>query len=288
MKIFKLAFMSMFLFSPLMGQVFQPLAPINASVSTASDEPTIVLEETDQVLPAGKWRFRVSGDVLTIDRNTAVAGDFGTLIEALTIDSTGGGFTFGTTAQETTLNIISGVATGFLKTLGFNLILGTTGTVEVQLQTNNSSRMTILAANNDGDIRIANDLRVIGGANPFVGAFFKIESALDNISTPSGSSVTSTGLIPAGSFVVGLVTRVTTTVTGPAGFDIGDGADVDRWGNSIAVASGTTSDLTDATAQSHDSFISANDVVITSDGVDFTGGVIEVIVYFFSLNAPTS
>ncbi len=105
---------------------------------------------------------------------------------------------------------------------------------------------------------------------------------------PSGPSVTAAGLIPLGSFVVGITTRVLTTVTGPSGFDIGDGSDVDRWGNSIAVAAGTTTSLEDATAEAHGSFASANDVVITSDGVDFTGGSIRITVNYFGLTPPTS
>jgi len=85
MKILKIALMSMFLFSPLMGQgTFQPLSPI----SNASTEPTITLEETDQVLPAGLWRFKLSGDILTIDKNTAVAGDFSTLVSLFEMTAT--------------------------------------------------------------------------------------------------------------------------------------------------------------------------------------------------------
>ena len=105
---------------------------------------------------------------------------------------------------------------------------------------------------------------------------------------PTGASVTAAGLIPLGSFVVGITTRVLTTVTGPTGFDIGDGTDVDRWGNSIAVAAGTTTSLEDATAEAHGSFASANDVVITSDGVVFTGGSIRITVNYIGLTPASS
>ncbi len=118
--------------------------------------------------------------------------------------------------------------------------------------------------------------------------FMRVRQASTLLATPSGASATAAGAIPAGSFVVGVTTRVVTTVTGPAGYDVGDGVDVDRWGNSIAVASGTTSDLTDATAAAHDSFPAANDVVITSDGVDFTGGSIRITVHYMDLQAPSS
>ncbi len=132
-----------------------------------------------------------------------------------------------------------------------------------------------------------NGIRVFGGAN-FNGQFTATTMATALVSTPSGSSATAVGLIPAGSFVVGITVRVTTTVTGPSGFDVGDGIDVDRWGNSIAVASGTTTDITDFTSGAVTNFPVANDVVITSDGVDFTGGAVRITVHYQTLNPATS
>lgn len=41
----------------------------------------LTLKETDQTLPAGLWRFRITGDVLSLEKNTAAAGDFSTLTE---------------------------------------------------------------------------------------------------------------------------------------------------------------------------------------------------------------
>ena len=118
--------------------------------------------------------------------------------------------------------------------------------------------------------------------------FMRVRQASALVATPSGSSATAAGLVPSGSFLVGVTTRVVTTVTGPAGYDVGDGADVDRWGNSIPVASGNTSDLSDATADAHGSFAGGSDVVITSDGVDFTGGSIRITVHYMNLQAPSS
>jgi len=132
-----------------------------------------------------------------------------------------------------------------------------------------------------------NGIRVFGGAN-FNGQFTATTMATALVSTPSGSSATAVGLIPAGSFVIGITVRVTTTVTGPSGFDVGDGIDVDRWGNSIAVASGTTTDITDFTSGAVTNFPVANDVVITSDGVDFTGGAVRITVHYQTLNPATS
>lgn len=108
------------------------------------------------------------------------------------------------------------------------------------------------------------------------------------VPTPSGASATAASLIPAGAFLLGITTRVITAITGPAGFDIGDGVDVDRWGNSIAVGLGTTSRGVDFTSNTVQIFPTANDVVLTSDGVDFTGGSVRVIAHYISFTGATS
>lgn len=135
------------------------------------------------------------------------------------------------------------------------------------------------------ETELFDSLVVVGQANAQRTA---IGTAIQTVSTPSGQTATATNLIPAGTVLVGITTRVLTTVTGPAGFDIGDGVDVDRWGNSIAVAAGTTSNITDATTGAIEAFPVAQDVVLTSDGVDFTGGSVRVIAHFLLLTAPTS
>lgn len=118
--------------------------------------------------------------------------------------------------------------------------------------------------------------------------FMSVRVASQLVATPSGATATATNVIPAGAFVIGVTTRVTTLVTGPAGYDVGDGVNTDRWGNSIAVALGTTSDPTDFVSSALEIFPAANDVVITSDGVDFTGGAIRITVHYMTLTAPTS
>jgi hypothetical protein len=42
---------------------------------------SLTLKESDQTLPAGLWRVRVNGDILTLEKNTAAGGDFSTLTE---------------------------------------------------------------------------------------------------------------------------------------------------------------------------------------------------------------
>ena len=115
--------------------------------------------------------------------------------------------------------------------------------------------------------------------------------ASTTLTMSSGSSQTASSLIPAGAIVYGITTRVTTLVTGPAGYDVGDGSDVDRWGNSILVAEDTTSDATDFTEGAPiqpQIYPAANDVVITTDGVNFTAGVIRVTVHYSLMTASTA
>lgn len=123
---------------------------------------------------------------------------------------------------------------------------------------------------------------------PVNGTTLNIRSATTTLTMSSGSSQTASNLIPDGAVVLALSTRVTTLVTGPAGYDVGDGSDVDRWGNSILVADNTTSDNTDWTATTIQAFTAANNVVITTDGVDFTAGVIRIVVHYIDGTAPTS
>lgn len=99
-------------------------------------------------------------------------------------------------------------------------------------------------------------------------------------------------LIPAGSMVVGVTTRVTTAVTGDAGFtgfSVGDGSDVDRWGANLNPAAGETSDLTDCTITSAPIYNAATSIILTQVGGSTfaTGGVVRVTVHYISLTAPT-
>jgi hypothetical protein len=114
-----------------------------------------------------------------------------------------------------------------------------------------------------------------------------IQFATAVVLTPSGATATAVGLIPAGAIVLGVTTR-NINAAGPAGYDVGDGVNTDRWGNSISTAPATTSDATDFNSSAIEIFPVANDVVITSDGVDFTGGQIRVYVHYMILTAPVS
>ncbi len=103
----------------------------------------------------------------------------------------------------------------------------------------------------------------------------------------SGATVTASNLIPAGSLVLGVTARVTTLITGATTFDIGDGSTVDRWGNDIAVAANTTTDLTDMVGTSGainpPIFTAANNIVLTGVGGSFTAGAVRLTVHYLTL-----
>ena len=116
---------------------------------------------------------------------------------------------------------------------------------------------------------------------------FKTKSVL-GASMTSGSTLTFTNMIPAGSLVLAVSARVTTLITGPAGFDIGDGTTVDRWGNSILVALNTTTNLTDYVSDTITVFPSATSIILTSDGIDFTAGQVRLTIHYMLVTPATS
>ena len=101
---------------------------------------------------------------------------------------------------------------------------------------------------------------------------------------------TFSGAIPAGATVVGVTTRVTTTITGCTSIQIGDGTDADRFGNAIALTSGTTTTNADWTITSAPVYAAATNIEITAvgGGASFTAGAMRVCVYYLAPTAPTS
>lgn len=151
------------------------------------------------------------------------------------------------------------------------------GAATTLLEIESTLRTTTL----NSSLVIKDDVTVAGQAET------EIQFSTTLLATPSGLTATAAGLIPAGAMVLGITVRVQSTVTGPAGFDIGDGVNTDRWGNSIAVALGTQTTGADFVSSALEIFPVANDVVLTSDGVAFTGGAVRVSVHYISLAAPT-
>lgn len=115
-------------------------------------------------------------------------------------------------------------------------------------------------------------------------SFKTVETELTDL---SGASVTATNLIPAGSVVLGVTTRVTTAITGATGYDVGD-SDQDRWGANIGISLDTTSDNTDWTDGLLLCYPVTTSVVLTAIGGNFTAGSVRISIYYIEITAPTS
>ncbi len=136
-------------------------------------------------------------------------------------------------------------------------------------------------------VRVEDTLIVRGRTDIQGSAATTVQSATVVVATPSGATATAAGIIPAGALVLGVTVR-SLNPTGPAGYDVGDGTNTDRWGNSISTVPGTASSSADFVSSAVEIFPVANDVVLTSDGVAFTGGTVRVNVSNISLAGPIS
>ena len=128
-----------------------------------------------------------------------------------------------------------------------------------------------------------------GAAN---GEFLNIQSVTASAAFDAdGATHTFSSLIPAGAFVLGVVTRITETIVGATTIEIGDGVDQNLWGATSAVTAGTTTDATDYTnaAAVGTLYIAANDVIVTAVGgaADFSDGTLRVTVFYMDVTAPT-
>jgi hypothetical protein len=110
-----------------------------------------------------------------------------------------------------------------------------------------------------------------------------VKSVKQTLSALSGASATTTGtFIPDGAVVVGVTTRVGTTLTGATGYTIGDGTDADRWGDITGTAIGTTSDNANWTAGTIECFTAGGNVTLTAKTSNFTAGAIEICVFYLA------
>ena len=108
----------------------------------------------------------------------------------------------------------------------------------------------------------------------------------------SGPSVAAPSLIPAGSLVLGVITRVTAAIgitNGTTSFDVGDGSDVDRWAKAAGITLGSTTGPLNFTDNTVIWQTSPGGVIITANGGSFDGtGAVRITVAYISLTPPTS
>lgn len=191
----------------------------------------------------------------------------------------GTNFSSGTTVQLNAfgVNVFNG---GFF---GYSSTAAHSGTVDVvtyraaasEFSVGNGSPVT-------GSIRMNTAQTVKGQA-------LTITSKVTASGALSGATVTLTGAIPAGCLLLGVTARVTTTITGATSWDLGiSGGDTDLFANDEALAAGTTTDISDYTAQPDCYYMAATDLLLTANGSNFTGGVVSVTVHYIDLTPATS
>jgi hypothetical protein len=136
------------------------------------------------------------------------------------------------------------------------------------------------------DVQMAGNTRISGDAQN--GQEVAIKGAHTLISGLSGATANVTNALPAGSVIIAVVARVTTTITGATTWDLGDGTDVDRFGAAIVLAAGTTVDTTDWTITTPPVYTAVTDLVLTANGSNFTAGAVRFGVYYIQPTVPGS
>ncbi len=108
------------------------------------------------------------------------------------------------------------------------------------------------------------------------------------LSSLSGASVTTSGLVPAGSHLLSVTVRVNTEVTGATSFDVGDGTDQDKYGAAVGLTAGTVTNPEDSTTDPMSWSASAQEVTLTANGSNFTGGAVRVSAMYLTHHPPNS
>lgn len=189
------------------------------------------------------------------------------------------------------MNLNGGKSTG--TGLGGRVVFSTTPASAVSSDTENSY-VERMAIKSDGEVDV--------GSSGFDGVFgvvgtrtqkTLIRLATVEVTTTAAATATATNLIPAGSFVLGVSTRVTTAVTGDAGFtgiDIGNGTDADMFGANVSPSLNATTTLANSTITAPVIYAAATSIVLTQvGGTTFVaGGKVRIVVHYISLTAPAT
>lgn len=245
---------------------------------------------------AGGLINTVYGSRVTLTNSGTLANTFGFYVGDIT-DGTQTNTPFSFYAEDTgTHNYFAGdLAIGTLNfpSTGDSFLIFGDGTVPATMGTNTAGLFAndVSGIVNMFAINEADRLTRLNGPFAPLGANLEetqIEFVSIELTGLSGATVTATNLVPAGSFIIGVTIRVTTTITGATTFDVGDGSDVDRWGAAILLPAGTTTSIVDFTANGFGQFTTANNVVLTVNGADFSAGAIRITVHYINLVAATS
>lgn len=112
------------------------------------------------------------------------------------------------------------------------------------------------------------------------GRIVPVLMASTTLSALSGATATATNLIPGNSILEGVRVKVTTLITGATSFDVGDADLVNKWGDNIAVALDTETNIANFAATTPVYNLAARNVVLTANGGNFTAGAVQVVAYY--------
>lgn len=98
--------------------------------------------------------------------------------------------------------------------------------------------------------------------------------------TCSGSSVTLTDFIKAGTINFGVFVEVTEDITGATSFAVGLSGDTDSYGTGLGVSKGTKTSFADFTSGTIEIALADDDIVLTPSGGDFVAGKVVLTRYY--------
>jgi len=118
----------------------------------------------------------------------------------------------------------------------------------------------------------------VAGAFGSSAGLVQVEAELSGL---SGASVTASGLLPARTLVVAVTSWVTAEVTGASSYDVGRSGATAQFGGSLGTAVGSSN----VGLSTYNAF-SAEDVIVTANGGNFTGGTLRLGVTAMRPEAP--
>lgn len=120
------------------------------------------------------------------------------------------------------------------------------------------------------------------------GAGVRHRTKIINSGTLSGASVTLSSAIPASCVVLGITGKITTTITGASGYQVGPSGDLTRYGDRNDTASGTAMPAISASTEtSPRNYAASTDLVLTAKTSNFTGGALRLAIHYLDFSALT-
>ena len=97
-----------------------------------------------------------------------------------------------------------------------------------------------------------------------------------------GSSVNSNIQIPDRSIVLAVSTRTVVSITGATSYDCGINGELDKFGGSL----GITASANNVGVIGPQAFYSDEDIILTANGGDFTGGSVKISIHILEFGVP--